>query len=118
MTGLHFLAPLGLYILPQWHYTHLDDPERRWSTTRLEFYQAPAPWGPWSLFHSQLFETSGWYNPSIPGKFIAPDGRSLWIFVAGDWTTCRRFDSYYGLFMIPVRLDVEETSSTLPIEVA
>ena len=114
MTGVHYLTPLGLYILPQWHYTLLDDPERRWSATRMELYQSRAPWGPWSLFHTQPFEPSGWYNPSIPAKFIAPDGRRFWIFVAGDWTTCRSFDSFYGLFMIPVTLDVEETASFSP----
>lgn len=108
MTGLHYIAPLGLYILPQWHYTKLDDPQARWSATSVELYQAPAPWGPWTCFHTQAFEPAGWYNPSIPSKFISDDGRSFWLFVAGDWTTCRVFDSYYGLFMIPVSLDIED----------
>ncbi len=111
MTGVHYLAPLRRYIMPQWHYTSLDDPKRRWQATCLELYEAPTPWGPWTCFHSELCEPSGWYNPSIPGKFISPNGRDFWLFVAGDWTTCRDFDAYYGLFMIPVRLQVEAEDS-------
>jgi hypothetical protein len=108
MTGIHFIAPLGLYIMPQWQYLYLDDQERehRWASTRLEFYQAPAPWGPWSLFHAQDFEPQGWYNPCIPGKFISADGRTMWVFVAGDFTTSGTSDGYYGLFMMPMTLDV------------
>ncbi|MHB0858927.1 MAG: hypothetical protein ACYC5M_15345 [Anaerolineae bacterium] len=107
MTGLHHIAPLGLYILPQWHYTHLEDEGRRWGATCVELYQAPAPWGPYSLFHVQHFEPQGWYNPYIPNKFISADGRHLWLLVAGDWTTCHDPEGYYGLHMIPVDLEVE-----------
>jgi hypothetical protein len=106
MTGLHYIEPLDLYILPQWYHTHLDDDSRRWKATCLEFYQSPTPWGPWTLFHAQYFEPEGWYNPYIPSKFISSDGRKLWIFVAGDWTTCETTQGLYGLWMIPVTLDV------------
>jgi hypothetical protein len=107
MTGVHHLAPLGLYVLPQWHYTHLDDPVRRWRATCFELYQAPAPWGPWTLFHVQHFEPEGWYNPVIPSKFVDEDGRRLWLFVAGDFLRSRTVDDLYGLWMLPVTLEVE-----------
>ena len=45
----------------------------------LGTYSAPAPWGPWTLFHTQDFEPQGFYNPSIPGKFISEDERKFWI---------------------------------------
>ena len=104
MTGIHFLAPLGLYILPQWHYPRLDlkDPRRRWGVTRWEFYHAPAPWGPWTLFFCQEFEQEAWYNPSIPSKFISEDGRILWIFTAGN----NSIKEDYKLWMFPMTLDV------------
>ena len=111
MTGIHYIAPLGLYILPQWHYTALDDPALRWKRTKFQFYQAEAPWGPWSLFCEQDFAES-WYNPCIPSKFISPDGCSLWVFAAGDFTNNGEVDSnnnyisYYGLWMMPLRLEV------------
>ena len=108
MTGIHHVAPLGLYILPQWHYLYLEDPARRWKVTRFEFYQAPAPWGPWTLFHTQDFQPESWYNPCFPSKFISPDGRRLWMFVAGDFTDPGT-RPFYRLHMIEVALDVDET---------
>ena len=107
MTGIHHVAPLDLYIMPQWHYPQLDDPKRRWKVTRWEFYQAPAPWGPWTLFHTQDFEPQGFYNPSIPSKFISDDGRKFWIFVAGDFTDYKEPKNFYGLNVLPVTLEVE-----------
>jgi hypothetical protein len=107
MTGIHHVAPLDLYIMPQWHYPLLDDPKRRWKVTRWEFYQAPAPWGPWTLFHTQDFEPQGFYNPSIPSKFISDDGRKFWIFVAGDFTDYKEPKNFYGLNVLPVTLEVE-----------
>jgi hypothetical protein len=106
MTGVHYISPLGLYIMPQWHYPRLDEPTRRWEVTRWEFYQAPAPWGPWMLFHTQDFEPQGFYNPSIPSKFISEDGRKFWIFVAGNFKH-RVPKDYYGLNVLPVTLEVE-----------
>jgi hypothetical protein len=106
MTGIHYIAPLDLYILPQWYSTKLDDETRRWKASCIELYHASAPWGPWTLFHSRCFEPQGWYNPCIPSKFISSDGRKLWIFVAGDWTTCETTKGYYGLWMILAALDV------------
>jgi hypothetical protein len=106
-ASVHYVAPLGLYVLLQWHYTHLNDAQRRWQATRFEFYQAPAPWSPWSRFHVQDFEPEGWYDPRLVSKFVSADGRRWWIFVAGDWTTSGTLDGYYGLHMIPVTLDVD-----------
>src|SRR5205823_5528204 len=83
MCGMHYVPGLDTYILPQWHYTRLDDPSRTFDVTRWEFYEAPAPWGPCSLFYSQDFEPEAWYNPCIPAKFISSDGKKLWIFTAG-----------------------------------
>lgn len=104
MTGVHYVPPLGLYVMPQWHYTNLDGPHPdRWQSTRWELYQAPAPWGPWSRFHTQEFAPEGFYNPTIPAKFVSPDGRNLWILTAGDFAT----QAYYALHAVPVSLEIE-----------
>lgn len=107
MTGIHYVAPLGLYIMPQWYYTHLEDDHRRWKATCFEFYQSPKPWGPWTLFHTQTFEPEGWYNPCIPSKFISADDKSMWIFCAGDWTTAETTHGLYGLWMMPLQFEIE-----------
>lgn len=107
MTGIHYIEGLDLYLMPQWYYPHLEHPKRRWKVTRWEFYSAPAPWGPWTLFHTQDFEPQSFYNPSIPSKFISEDGRKFWIFVAGDFKSNKEPETVYGLNMIPVSLDIE-----------
>jgi hypothetical protein len=104
MTGIHHLGPLGLYVMPQWHYPHLGRPHPdRWQSTRWDLFQAPAPWGPWELFHSQEFSPQGFYNPSVPAKFVSEDGLSFFIFTAGDFAT----QAHYALHVVPVSLDVE-----------
>jgi hypothetical protein len=108
MTGIHYIRGLDLYIMPQWYYPHLDEPKRRWKVTRWELYSAPAPWGPWTLFHTQDFEPQSFYNPSIPSKFISEDGREFWIFVAGNFKENEQPDNVYGLNMIPVTLEVKD----------
>jgi hypothetical protein len=108
MTGIHYIRGLDLYIMPQWYYPHLDEPKRRWKVTRWEFYSAPAPWGPWTLFHTQDFEPQSFYNPSIPSKIISEDGREFWIFVAGNFKENEQPDNVYGLNMIPVTLEVKD----------
>jgi hypothetical protein len=105
MAGIHYIAPLRRYILPQWHYTRLDDPNRMWDATRWDFYEAPAPWGPWTLFYSQNFEPEGWYNPSIPSKFINSNGKEIWVFTAGNFI--RPELHLYGLWMIPMTLEID-----------
>jgi hypothetical protein len=106
MTGVHHIDALDLYVMPQWSYDYskMDpaNPESRWEFTRFEFYQAPAPWGPWSLFHRQEYDGEGFYNPGIPAKFISQDGRKLWIFTAGNPPEAQ----FYRLNMIPVELRV------------
>jgi hypothetical protein len=43
MTGVHHVQPLGLYVMPQWHYPHLGELDRGWGVTRWELFQAPTP---------------------------------------------------------------------------
>lgn len=105
MTGLHYIEPLGLYILPQWHYVGLGETSGRlFGVTRLAFYQSPRPWGPWTLFHEQDFDPESWYNPCFPAKFISNDGRRLWMFVAGNFNDPEK--KHYRLHQIEVILDV------------
>jgi hypothetical protein len=108
MTGIHFIEPLGLYVMPQWHYPHLGDRDRGWGVTRWELYQAARPWGPWELFHTQEWAPEALYNPNIVSKFTSPDGRRLWVFAAGDFRTGIGADGgYYVLHVVPIDLEVD-----------
>lgn len=62
-----------------------------WSEYTFEFFEAPAPWGPWRLLHSHDFGHFPWhgpksplakhggYAPTMPSMFISADGRDLWL---------------------------------------
>ncbi|MDT5027778.1 MAG: hypothetical protein QOE61_4204, partial [Micromonosporaceae bacterium] len=85
MAGATWVAPLGLYVLPQWHFPYLDRPNpARWQHSRWELFSATRPWGPWTSFFTAEFAPQGFYNPSIPSRFISEDGRTLWILTCGD----------------------------------
>jgi hypothetical protein len=79
--GVVYNAPLRRYLYTSWtEYT-------------FEFYEAPAPWGPWRLFFRHdvggypWFGTgggcdgpkNGGYATTIPSKFISADGRAMWL---------------------------------------
>ena len=106
VAGVHYLAGLDRYITPQWYYPSLNETPSSavWKHSRFDLYEGPAPWGPWTLFHTQDFEPQGFYNPTIPSKFISQDGRGFWIFAAGDFSTSDH--PYYTINMIPVTLEV------------
>ncbi len=96
---------------PKSHQQHLTWPPSRllhWaqSVGACPTLRVANPWGPWTLFHAQDFEPQGFYNSSIPSKFISADGRKFWIFVASNFKH-KQPVNYYGLTALPVSLDVE-----------
>jgi len=57
--------------------------------SQLTLFEAPEPWGPWSLFyHDNDWGTYGDYQPSFPTKWMSDDGRIMWMVSAGT------FDDY------------------------
>lgn len=72
-------APLNRYI-----YTS-------WTDYTFNFYEAPQPWGPFTLFEWKDFGVTPWFgmnttNPknggyatTIPSKFISADGTRMWV---------------------------------------
>ena len=103
--GVVYNAPLRRYIYTSWtEYT-------------FEFYEAPAPWGPWKLFFSHdaggypWFGTggscggpkNGGYATTIPSKFISADGRSMWV-QANWWVNVACGASNYNFNLRKMRL--------------
>lgn len=104
MGGPTWVPGLGLYVLPQWHFPHLDrENPRRWQHSRWELYSSSAPWGPWTVFHTQEFSPEGFYNPSIPSRFVSADGTSMWMLTCGDFVT----HAHYALHAVELRLTVK-----------
>jgi len=57
--------------------------------SQLTLFEAPEPWGPWSLFHQDDdWGTYGDYQPNFPTKWMSPDGLTMLMVSAGS------FDDY------------------------
>jgi hypothetical protein len=79
--GVVYDAPLDRYI-----YTS-------WSEYTFEFYEAPAPWGPWRRFLVKDFGPPPWtprmhggYATNAPSLYISADGKTLW-FQSNTWSS-------------------------------
>lgn len=111
IAGIHYVAGLDSYLMPQWHFPHQDDgyPFRaRTAASRVEFWQAPKPWGPWELVHTHDFPWHNWYNPCLPTKFMSADGRRMWMLVSGsDWSQTPERSKFYALHLVPVEIDAD-----------
>jgi hypothetical protein len=93
MTGMHYVPAIERFLLPEWAYVDLDgvDP---WRQTFLHLYEAPKPWGPWSLAHVEEDFGCAWYNPSLPAKWFEDGGRRMWMVCGGDFMGRRARDDY------------------------
>jgi hypothetical protein len=99
MNGMAYIAGLGGYLLPQWHYIYSDETLRltKWlqflehTPTRLSFSFSEHPWGPWRPIGEHVSALEGWYNPAVVSKFSSADGLNLSLFVSG---LARSRDSY------------------------
>lgn len=102
-TGMNYLPAFKTYVLIGWHYPKLSQECWNHQVCQWDFYQSPAPWGPWRQFATHTWETKGFYNPILPSKFFSPDGRSGWILTSGDFNTWNKpiEETLYTLHMIP-----------------
>jgi hypothetical protein len=105
LAGVYYFPGLDLYILPQWSRDYSMRGPQEWrlakQATRIDLYQARAPWGPWTLFHRQMFDPQGFYSPVIPSNLISKDGARFWMFVSGNPIDRK---TWYRLNLIPVTL--------------
>lgn len=80
----------NLTVISQGGVTYLPKLDRyvytSWTELTFEFYEAPTPWGPWTLFLSEDFgpypwtdERFGGYATTIPSKFVSDDNLSMWV---------------------------------------
>jgi hypothetical protein len=91
MAGIQYLPATKRFLLAQWAYMDLDLPpegDNPWFLkTMLCLYEAPKPWGPWRHIHTEENWGTGNYGPSIPSKWFADGGLSMWMIYAGCWTS-------------------------------
>ena len=81
-TNLSVLSQGGVTYLPRLdRYIYTS-----WTELTFEFYEAPMPWGPWTLFASDDFgpypwtdERYGGYATTVPSKFVSDDNLTVWV---------------------------------------
>lgn len=86
MAGIQFVPALDRFLLMEWAYTDLDDPDRPFTRSLLHLYEAPAAWGPWRHIHTEPDWNHASYNPGMPAKWFEDGGKRLWLTSAGDFS--------------------------------
>ncbi len=78
-------APLGEYLMLNWGMGINNEGMWFGKPSYLGMWTAPEPWGPWTQVHEEVEwlpegdEAARAYQPQIPPKWIAPDGKSFWL---------------------------------------
>jgi hypothetical protein len=107
-AGIQFIPGFNRYLMPQWSYPELTGQNADFKVAHSiwEWYEAPHLWGPWTLFQRWDWPTQGFYNPSIPSKFISTSGTSLWVLMTGDFMTNPEppGQTKYSLYMVRASL--------------
>lgn len=117
-----YIPSLHRYVLTTFYYPFSTTWPTNGTASRswFTFYEAPAPWGPWTLFYSQPTTMSvcymncqptndwplGLYDPTLVSKFVRMDGLSNVLFTSGDFTDNFRYDDarLYALHAFPFTL--------------
>lgn len=99
-----YLAALRRYLLVTWRlhkdFSPIDG-------TDLLIFEAPDPWGPFSLVHfEEYWERKDFnpYCPRIPLKWMQPDGLSGWMQFSGSWGPAGQKAGFYRSNVRPFRL--------------
>jgi hypothetical protein len=106
MTGMTYIPDLGRYVMVVWHYATYNlrtDPR-----TINDYYEAPAPWGPWTKFKTIHTEQMGWYVPIVGQKFqkkVSAHSVDCVLYPTGNYQN----SALYKLTFLPITL------STVPL---
>jgi hypothetical protein len=80
-SGPCYIPALGLYVMIAWYNTEKMTKWYEPNEMRYDFYQAPQPWGPWSMVrsYSDRFLAAGqhMYGPSLCAKFQRKEGTDV-----------------------------------------
>lgn len=63
---------------------HADEIAR--GPSQLTLFEAPEPWGPWSIFYQEdNWGTYGDYQPNFPTKWMSEDGKTIYMVCSGSY---------------------------------
>ena len=90
-----YMKKLGRYILFTWRLRGDFSPD---DGTDLMIFEAPEPWGPFSLVYTEEY----WmgkeftpYCPRLPLKWVEDDGVTAWMQFSGNWGKVGKDNFYY-----------------------
>lgn len=66
-TGATYIPSLGRYLLVAWYYP--GNPNVDSDESHFIYYEAPHPWGPWTLIKEDMIRPEGWYCPRVLSKW-------------------------------------------------
>ena len=113
MMDVAFIAPLERYVMLEWGWLPRSGGRfSRDSTTSLDAYEAPHPWGPWTKIGSsiQSKDPEAFYDPHIIGKFTTVDAKNpnlvhAMVSTAGEWApSLAPGKPYYKMTLIPLSI--------------
>ena len=112
-SGATYIPALGRYVLVAWSYP--GDPNVETDETRLIFYEAPHPWGPWTAVREVASRPHGWYCPRVLAKWQRAAGSEVDAVLAtgGDYY---EMDDYYRFTVVPLQLRAGGHYPPLPPE--
>ena len=106
LPDMVYLAGIERYLLLTWR-LHADfSPD---DGTDLLLYEAPEPWGPFTLvYHEEYWEGQAFnpYCPRLPLKWLEGDGLTGWLQFSGSWGKAGQEKRYYRSNVRPFRLQL------------
>jgi hypothetical protein len=100
-AGVVYLPARGRYMTIGWYYA-AGSGKAKGPTgakeTVWDFYESPAPWGPWKRVASHTWSSEGYFCPSICPKFQSRN--RIYVLTTGYW----RDPNVYRLTVVPIDL--------------
>ena len=107
MPEMVYLAGIKRYLLLTWRLHKDFSPDHG---TDLLVFEAPEPWGPFSLVHFEEYWEGKDYNPycpRLPLKWMDNDGLTGWLQFSGSWGPDGQKSLYYRSNVRQFRLKVK-----------
>jgi len=78
-------------------------------SSEIQIYEAPEPWGPWSLVYNEHnFGSGASYNLSLPTKWMSSDGKTGWMLYSGH-PFHPKPDKWYGIVTRRCKFELKES---------
>jgi hypothetical protein len=108
LPDMVYLKSIGRYLLLTWRLHEDFSPT---AGTDLLIFEAPEPWGPFSLVHFEEYWEGKEFNPycpRIPLKWVesSPGVVTGWMLFSGSWGSVGQSAGYYRVNLRPFKLTV------------